>query len=94
MGKKPKTSTVTPVIAKTLKSMRRQQGWSQDRLATTSGLTQAAISNYENGITSPGLDSLVALATAYDVPVASMLGDVDAALAQARTALGPQKKEK
>lgn len=49
---------MTTTILDTLKRTRIQNGYSQRDLAERSGITQTAISNYENGAFSPSLENL------------------------------------
>lgn len=58
-----------------IKTERSCRGWSQADLAARTGVSQAAISYWENGRRDPGLDDLEAVARAFDVPVARLLAD-------------------
>ena len=50
------------VILKNLKKLRKKQGMKQSELAKRLKLTRSAVSNWENGITSPRANMLPALA--------------------------------
>ena len=52
-----------------LKLAREARGWTQKRLAETSGVAQGSVSKYEKGIQTPSQPQLAALATALDYPV-------------------------
>ncbi|MGT2896117.1 helix-turn-helix domain-containing protein [Streptococcus entericus] len=50
-----------------LKTLRTQKGLSQEDLATQLHLSRQAISRWENGETAPDLDTLIKLASIFDV---------------------------
>lgn len=54
-------------IGKYIKKLRNERGWSQRMLSYKTGLSNAAISKIENGIRIPEIDSLSALAKAFDI---------------------------
>ncbi|MFD4660851.1 helix-turn-helix domain-containing protein [Kitasatospora sp. NPDC058444] len=58
-----------------LRSMRRERGLSQVQLQERSGVDNKTISRVENGHRNVGLDELVRLADALDVPVWRLLRD-------------------
>ena len=53
--------------------LRLQQGWSQERLATLTGLSVRTIQRIEQG-QQPGLESLKALAAVFELDVTQLLG--------------------
>jgi Zn-dependent peptidase ImmA (M78 family)/transcriptional regulator with XRE-family HTH domain len=56
----------TALVGRRIKEAREAQHWSQGELARRLGLTQTAISYWESGKRSPGLDDLVQLAHALE----------------------------
>lgn len=56
-------------VADAIRSAREQRGWSQSELARRLDRTQTAISYWEAGKRSPGLDDLIDLSIALDVTV-------------------------
>lgn len=59
--------------------MRRRRGWSQDELATQSGISNASVSRYETGLDEPGARAIRALALALEVRADYLLGLSDVA---------------
>jgi Zn-dependent peptidase ImmA (M78 family)/transcriptional regulator with XRE-family HTH domain len=62
-------NSVSHVNADCLKVGRQARGLSQTQLATASGITQGAISKFENGLIEPGADALGKIAQALRFPV-------------------------
>jgi len=54
-----------------LRTLRLEKGWSQEQLATLSGLSERTIQRVERGDT-PSLDTLGALAASFDLSTAQM----------------------
>ncbi len=54
-----------------VRKLRLQRGWSQEQLATLTGLSIRTIQRIERG-QSPGLDSLTALAAVFEVSVSEL----------------------
>ncbi|MFA9413894.1 MULTISPECIES: helix-turn-helix domain-containing protein [unclassified Streptococcus] len=59
-----------------LKTLRTQKSWSQDDLANQLHLSRQAISRWENGETSPDLDTLVKLASIFEVTLDELVTGV------------------
>lgn len=57
-----------------LKDLREQHGYTQDALASELYVSRQAISQWENGKSSPDVDKLVALAQLYSISVDELLG--------------------
>lgn len=57
-----------------LKDLREQHGYTQDALASELYVSRQAISQWENGKSSPDVDKLVVLAQLYSISVAELLG--------------------
>lgn len=61
-------------IGKTIRTMRMSRGMSQADLANRIGKKRSAVGNYENGTREPDLDTIEALADAFNVSMADLLG--------------------
>ncbi|MEM7321331.1 MAG: helix-turn-helix domain-containing protein, partial [Pseudomonadota bacterium] len=59
-------------IGASLKELRQQRGLSARVLAEQSGISAAMVSRIENGLVSPSIGSLAALAAALEVPIVSL----------------------
>jgi transcriptional regulator with XRE-family HTH domain len=60
-----------------IKDLRAEKGISQNELAKALGLTQQAISAYENGLREPDLETLQKIADFFNVSVDYLLGRTD-----------------
>lgn len=56
-------------FGKRLRSLREQQGLTQEQLAELSGLSDRQIRNYESGRQAPQFDNLEKLRKALDIPI-------------------------
>lgn len=56
-------------VAQQIRDARTDLGWSQEQLARRLGRTQTAVSYWEGGKRSPGLDDLMDLSEVFDKPV-------------------------
>ncbi len=61
-------------IGQNIRRLRQEQGLSQEALAELLNITPAAVSKWENGITSPDLSQLVPLTTIFHVTADQLLG--------------------
>ena len=61
-------------VGEILRVLRIKRGYSQAQLADLTGLKRSAISNYEQGIREPDLDTVELFADFFDVSVADLLG--------------------
>jgi len=61
-------------IGKTIRTMRMSRGMSQAELAVRIGKKRSAVGNYENGTREPDLDTIEALADAFNVSMTDLLG--------------------
>ena len=52
--------------------LRQERGWTQEELASTSGISTRSISNIENGVFSVTLDTIDKLARSYSVTIRSL----------------------
>ena len=64
-------------IGEKIRDLRIKRGYSQAQLAELMGMKRSAISNYEQGIREPDLDTVEAFADFFDVSVADLLGRDD-----------------
>lgn len=53
--------------------VRKQRGYSQDRIYLEGGFSRGTLSKIENGLTSPELYTLVRIAAVLDVPVRKLI---------------------
>ena len=65
------------IVGKRVKAMRMQKGISQSRLAHRVGISQAHMSNIENGHSNITLENLFALHDILGVSMASFFVDID-----------------
>jgi len=66
---------VTMPLGETVKTLRKEHGWSQADLATHVSADPGQISRYENGKISPSIDVVVKLSEAFDVATDYLLVD-------------------
>ncbi|WP_299989227.1 helix-turn-helix transcriptional regulator [uncultured Ruegeria sp.] len=59
-------------IGSSLRELRQSRSQSARRLAEQSGISAAMVSRIENGLVSPSIDTLAALAEALEVPIVSL----------------------
>lgn len=62
-----------------LRNLRKQKGWSQEKLAEKSGLHRTYISGLERGIRNPTIDILQEVANALGVTPSDLLKDKEGA---------------
>ncbi len=68
----PPGKKIDRAIGASLKELRRQRGHSARSLAEESGISAAMVSRIENGLVSPSIGTLAALAEALEVPIVSL----------------------
>ncbi|MCV6591331.1 MAG: helix-turn-helix domain-containing protein [Silicimonas sp.] len=71
----PPGRKIDRAIGAALKDLRQQRGLSARGLAETSGISAAMVSRIENGLVSPSIGTLEALAAALEVPIVSLFRD-------------------
>jgi len=59
-----------------LKELRRLRGLTQDDLATRTGRSLDAVSQWERGVNWPSFDTLIRLSEALDVPIESFFDQI------------------
>ncbi|SEF86213.1 helix-turn-helix domain-containing protein [Jhaorihella thermophila] len=60
-------------LARVLKNLRQDRGWTLDRLAAASSLSRATLSRLENGQVSPTVEALSALGHAFGLSASRLL---------------------
>jgi len=65
------------VLAKNIRSLRQQYGWSQGDIAARLGISIPAFSKIETGVTDVNLSRLEQIAEVFSVPLASLLATED-----------------
>lgn len=65
------------VFGKRLRNVRERRGLSQEALADLAGLHRTYVSSIERGQRNVGLDNVIRLAAALDVPPSALFEDFD-----------------
>lgn len=73
MKKNAKLSFLRVVLAKNLRDLREQHGWSQEVLADEAGLHRTYIGSVERGERNISIDNIDKLAKAFGITAASLL---------------------
>ncbi|MEU1372966.1 helix-turn-helix transcriptional regulator [Streptomyces triculaminicus] len=60
-------------VGNRIRAVRLHRNLSQERLAELAGLDRQAVNRIEGGVSSPRLDSLLRIADALDVPLATLV---------------------
>lgn len=60
-------------IGKTIKKVRAEKGMTQEQLAEQLHVTRQAVSNWEQGKTQPDIETLSAMAEAFELPVENLI---------------------
>lgn len=63
------------IIAKKLKILRKQQGWSLDKTADITGVSKAMLGQIERGESSPTLNTLWKIVNGFDISFSSFIND-------------------
>ncbi len=71
----PPGRQIDRAIGASLRELRQSRRQSARRLAEQSGISAAMVSRIENGLVSPSIDTLAALAEALEVPIVSLFGE-------------------
>lgn len=59
-------------FGKRIIALRQDRGWTQEELASISGISTRSISNIENGVFSVTLDTIDKLARSYSVSISAL----------------------
>jgi transcriptional regulator with XRE-family HTH domain len=62
------------LFGRSIRQLRSERGWSQERLAETAGISLNYVGNLERGEQGPSLHVIVRLAKAFAVDVPTLLG--------------------
>ena len=65
------------ILAKNLKALRRDYGYTQTQIAEMLGITYQSYQAYERGITVPSLKHFIKLGEIYDVSLDYLIGKND-----------------
>ena len=68
-------------FAERLKSLRREKGWSQQRLADELELSKSSVNMYERGEREPGFETMEAIADLFNVDMNYLYGSTDIKIA-------------
>lgn len=68
-------------FAERLKSLRREKGWSQQRLADVLELSKSSVNMYERGEREPGFETMEAIADLFNVDMNYLYGRTDIKIA-------------
>lgn len=69
----PKPSQLRSVLAKNVRQVRRDRGWSQEQLAERAGLSSVYVSQIESGLKACSIDVIEALALAFALEPSHLL---------------------
>jgi transcriptional regulator with XRE-family HTH domain len=64
---------ITTAVARTLKALRADRGWSLDQLAARSGVSKGVLVALEQGRSNPNLTTLARIGDAFGVPVTQLV---------------------
>ena len=67
------TGQLTEHIGRTLRSLRRERGWSLDQLAAAAGVSKPMLGQIERGVSNPTVITLWKIAGGLDVPFSAFL---------------------
>jgi len=68
-----KTDKLSSKIGTKIKLERTKRGWSQEKLAELAGLNVNSIGSIERGTSSPSIDTLAQIASAFDMEVIDLI---------------------
>ncbi|MDO4345353.1 MAG: helix-turn-helix transcriptional regulator [Eubacteriales bacterium] len=71
------TDTTIKTVAGTLRRLRKDAGYTQDRVSHLLKIQRATYCNYENGSRTPPLEIIIALAELYQVSVDYLVRGID-----------------
>jgi len=61
-------------IGELIRTERQRRGWSQRFLARRLGITHGAISQWENGLTTPDLERIIDICSVFEISAQSFIG--------------------
>ena len=62
------------MLNENIKNLRKSKGLSQEELAVKLNVVRQTVSKWENGLSVPDADMLIALSQVLDTPVSTLLG--------------------
>lgn len=62
------------MLNENIKNLRKSKGLSQEELAVKLNVVRQTVSKWENGLSVPDVDMLIALSQVLDTPVSTLLG--------------------
>lgn len=71
------------MLNETIKALRKSKGLSQQELAVKVNVVRQTISKWEQGLSVPDSDLLIALSEALETPVSTLLGETVAEIGRA-----------
>lgn len=69
----PETSAVAAAVARTVRGLRTERGWSLDALASRSGVSKGVLVGLEQGGGNPSLGTLLRISDAFGVPLTRLV---------------------
>lgn len=72
------TDTIIKTVAATIRQLRKNAGYTQDKVSRLLNIQRATYCNYENGSRAPSLETIIALAELYQVSVDYLVRGIDA----------------
>ena len=63
------------MLSQRIRTLRKKRGYSQEQLARKLNLTQGAVSQWENGLTVPAADQIVALSNVFGITIDELMKD-------------------
>lgn len=76
-GKGLMTEVKKDIVGRRIKQLREQQGWTQSELARKAVMSQAAISQFEEGNRLPSMQALEKIAGVFQMSVSNLLADLN-----------------
>lgn len=71
------TEVKKDIVGRRIKQLREQQGWTQSELAKKAVMSQAAISQFEEGNRLPSMQALEKIAGVFQMSVSNLLADLN-----------------
>jgi transcriptional regulator with XRE-family HTH domain len=71
---KTRPSAVVKELARNVRRLRKERGWTQEELAGECGIEQQAVSLIESGRANPTILTVESLANAFNMPFAALFG--------------------
>ena len=75
-GQRRKERWLSRVLSENIRAIRKAKGLSQEELAAKLNVVRQTISKWEQGLSVPDSDLLIAIAQALETPVSTLLGEI------------------